>query len=240
MLEKAILLAVKAHSGQKDKADSPYILHPLRVMQNMDTESEMIVAVLHDVLEDTEITADDLRNNSFSEEILDAVQMLTKQEGEEYQEFIERIKQNPIARKVKLADIEDNMDIKRFKSPEYPTEKDIERLKRYYLAWKTLTEKKRFLVVVEENFRYHNRPERYVKGAYQDCEAAIAVCKKMIDDFLLKIQGVRKKEEELWEYYMKWGEEPWVFEEKGEEVCMFSSRDYARERVKALAIKEKE
>ena len=238
MLEKAILLAVKAHTGQKDKADQPYILHPLRVMLNMDTENEMIAAVLHDVLEDTRLTADDLRTEGFSEEAIGAVQYLTKNDGEEYEAFIDRIQQNAIARKVKLADIEDNMNIRRFKSPESPTEKDIGRLKKYYLAWKRLTEKKRYLVVVEENFRYHNRPERYVKGAYYDCETAIAVCKKMIDDFLLKIHSVRKKEDELWEYYMKWGEEPWVFEEKGEEICHFSARDYARERVRMLAAKE--
>ena len=239
MLEKAILLALKAHAGQKDKADQPYILHPLRVMLNMDTESEMIAAVLHDVLEDTELTADDLCKQGFSEEVLEAVQYLTKHDGEEYETFIDRIQQNSVARKVKLADIEDNMNIKRFISPKSPTEKDIERLKKYYQAWKRLTEQKRYLVVVEENFRYHNRPERYVKGAYQDCETAIGVCKKIIDDFLIKIHGIRRKEEELWEYYMKWGEEPWIFEEKGEEICHFSARDYARERVRILSIKEK-
>jgi len=140
MLEKAILLATDAHAGQKDKAGYPYILHPLRVMLNMDTESEMIVAVLHDIVEDTKITSDGLRRQGFSEEVLDAVRLLTKQDNdkEDYFAYIGQISQNPIARKVKLADLEDNMNIRRLKDEDYLNDSDVGRLKKYYRAWKLM------------------------------------------------------------------------------------------------------
>jgi (p)ppGpp synthase/HD superfamily hydrolase len=134
-LEKAILIAVQAHQGQEDKAGDPYILHPLRVMLRMDTETETIAAILHDIVEDTRWTKDDLRKEGFSEEVLEVVDCLTRKEKESYEEFIERVKLNPIARKVKLADLEDNMDVKRIKEPK---EKDWERLKKYHRAWMRL------------------------------------------------------------------------------------------------------
>ncbi len=138
MLEKAIALATNAHAGQKDKAGYPYILHPLRVMLNMDAESEMIVAVLHDIVEDTQITSEELRRQGFSEEVLDAVRVLSKQDKEDYFAYIGKITQNPIARKVKLADLEDNMNIKRLKDQDYLNESDVARLKKYYRAWKLM------------------------------------------------------------------------------------------------------
>jgi len=140
MLEKAIALAANAHAGQKDKAGYPYILHPLRVMLNMTTESEMIAAVLHDIVEDTQITSEELRRQGFSEDILDAVRLLTKQDKDkqDYLSYIGQIRQNPIARKVKLADLEDNMNIRRLKDQDYLNESDVARLKKYYQAWKTM------------------------------------------------------------------------------------------------------
>src|SRR5215212_3273750 len=102
-LEDAIALAVEAHRGQLDKSGQPYILHPLRVMFRCQTDPQRIVAVLHDVIEDTGRTADDLRNLGYSEEILAALDCVTKRPGEPYEAFAERAAANPIARVVKIA-----------------------------------------------------------------------------------------------------------------------------------------
>jgi (p)ppGpp synthase/HD superfamily hydrolase len=135
-LEDAILLALQAHWGQTDKANLPYITHPLRIMGRMQTQEEMIVAVLHDVVEDTDITLDDLRMNEFSAEIVTAVDALSRREDESYEAFIDRIALNPLAVRVKLGDLRDNMDLRRL-----PTvgEDDAERLDRYVKVWDKLT-----------------------------------------------------------------------------------------------------
>ena len=127
-LEQAISLAAKQHEGQVDKANAPYILHPLRVMLNVPTIEHKIVAVLHDILEDTETTIEDLYQFGFQEHIIDAIVALTKKQGETRLEAAQRARQNPIARVVKLADINDNMNLSRIQSP---TVKDFERLKEY-------------------------------------------------------------------------------------------------------------
>lgn len=106
-LNRAIIIATQAHAGQVDKGGNPYILHPLRVMLKMPDEKTRIVAVLHDVLEDTPLTLEDLRKEGFSEDILEALDHLTRREGESYKKFIRRAKQHPISRLVKLEDIED-------------------------------------------------------------------------------------------------------------------------------------
>ncbi len=137
MLEKAIRLAVEAHSGQVDKAGAPYIIHPLRMMMTMGTAVDKIVAVLHDVVEDTGWTLEALLHEGFSEEVVEAVACVTRQEDESYEAFIERSAQHPIARRVKLADLEDNMDVRRIDSL---TEKDQSRLVRYQKAWRRLKE----------------------------------------------------------------------------------------------------
>lgn len=131
MLEKAILIAVKAHKGQVDKGGSPYILHPLRVMFSLKDEKERICAVLHDVIEDTDITLDYLRNDGFSEEILLALDALTKRKNESYDQFIDRIIYNRLACHVKLADLNDNMNLERI---ENPSQKDFERIEKYRKA----------------------------------------------------------------------------------------------------------
>jgi (p)ppGpp synthase/HD superfamily hydrolase len=135
-LEEAILLAVQAHQGQVDKADKPYILHPLRMMLKMRTEKEMMAAVLHDVVEDTRWTLDELREKGFPEEVLVAVECLTKRDGEDYLAFVSRAKANPVARQVKIADIEDNMDVRRISNF---TLEDAKRMVRYNKAWQLLT-----------------------------------------------------------------------------------------------------
>ena len=134
-LEDAIRLAVEAHHGQRDKYGQPYILHPLRVMLRLQTETERIVGVLHDLLEDTPHTAEELRKMGCSEEILQALDGVTRRADESYEEFVLRSKSNPIARRVKLADLEDNMDLRRM--PEV-TPRDLERLARYRRAWAAL------------------------------------------------------------------------------------------------------
>ncbi|HBY20355.1 MAG TPA: GTP pyrophosphokinase [Clostridiales bacterium] len=130
-LEKAIEIAVKAHRGQKDKAGEVYILHPLRVMMSQASEEGKVVAVLHDVIEDSNLTIYDLDAEGFSERIIDAVYSLTKQDNENYFNYVRRCKENDIAKYVKLADLEDNSDLRRIKNP---TEKDFERNKRYKKA----------------------------------------------------------------------------------------------------------
>jgi len=144
MLEKAISIATLAHDGQKDKYEGAYILHPLRLMMKMNTEEEMIVAVLHDVVEDTPWTIDALRAEGFSERVLDALDHLTKRKNDEtseeepYEEFIQRAKKNTLSRKVKIADLEDNMDMKRITELK---DKDLKRLKKYHRSWLELTKK---------------------------------------------------------------------------------------------------
>jgi (p)ppGpp synthase/HD superfamily hydrolase len=134
-LEEAIEVAVKAHKGQKDRYGQPYILHPLRVMMKLNTEEEKIAGVLHDVVEDSDITLEDLKKKGFTENVLNAVDCMTKRDGEAYEDYIERAKSNPISLKVKIADLEDNMDIRRIKKI---TEKDIERLNKYRKYWEEL------------------------------------------------------------------------------------------------------
>ncbi|MBF0285644.1 MAG: bifunctional (p)ppGpp synthetase/guanosine-3',5'-bis(diphosphate) 3'-pyrophosphohydrolase [Magnetococcales bacterium] len=135
-LEKAIQLAVSAHRGQKDKAGIPYVLHPLRVMMRMSDPIARIVAVLHDVVEDTPVTLDELRREGFSPEVLEALDCLTHREGESYEEYIERAASHPLALAVKRADLEDNMDIRRLS--QHPTDRDWARLVRYRQAWARL------------------------------------------------------------------------------------------------------
>lgn len=127
-LERAIAIAAQAHAGQTDKAGEHYILHPLRVMLSMDTEPERIVAVLHDVVEDSDITLADLRNEGFSEEAIAAIDALTKREGESKLDAAARAKRNPLALRVKLADNADNQDMVRISNP---TEKDFDRIDEY-------------------------------------------------------------------------------------------------------------
>jgi (p)ppGpp synthase/HD superfamily hydrolase len=136
LLEKAIALAVAGHCGQVDKANQPYILHPLRLMMRVRGERARIVAVLHDLVEDTETTLDDLRKEGFSEEIILALDHLTHREADSYESYIERIRDNSLARQVKLRDLEDNMDIRRL--DHHPGERDWLRLKKYRLAWSVL------------------------------------------------------------------------------------------------------
>jgi (p)ppGpp synthase/HD superfamily hydrolase len=132
MLERAIQIAAEAHAGQKDKGGAPYILHPLRVMLAVEGDEARQVAVLHDVLEDCpEFTAEHLRRAGFSEPVLAAIEALTKRAGERYDDFIARIKPNPLAAQVKLADLADNSDLSRIARP---GDADFARLRKYNRA----------------------------------------------------------------------------------------------------------
>lgn len=135
MLSKAIIIVTEAHLGQVDKGGEAYILHPLRVMMSLKDYEHKIVAVLHDVLEDTSLSSEDLRLEGFSEKIIDALIHLTRRKNESYEEFIERVIKNPIATAVKLADIKDNMDLSRLENPK---EEDYIRLEKYERAKKRL------------------------------------------------------------------------------------------------------
>ena len=130
-LERAIVIAATAHQGQVDKAGAPYVLHPLRMMLSVDSLDARIVAVLHDVVEDTSITFDELLAEGFSPTIISALEALTKRKGEDYDAFIQRVAPNPLARGVKLADLRDNSDLSRIAAP---TAKDYQRVEKYRRA----------------------------------------------------------------------------------------------------------
>jgi len=134
-LEKAIEIAVNAHQGQKDKAGMPYVLHPLRIMIKQDTLEAMIAAVLHDVVEDTDVTLDQIAEAGFSETVLGAIRLLTHDQDTPYMEYVNALATNPIARKVKIADLIDNMDMDRIPKPQ---EKDYLRLEKYQIAYNYL------------------------------------------------------------------------------------------------------
>lgn len=127
-LERAIAIAAEGHAGQLDKAGQPYILHPIRVMLRVSGANERIAAILHDVVEDTPVTLDQLTNEGFAKEVVDAVDALTKRPGENRIDAAKRAAANSIARVVKLADNAENMDLSRISNP---TQKDYDRLEEY-------------------------------------------------------------------------------------------------------------
>jgi GTP diphosphokinase / guanosine-3',5'-bis(diphosphate) 3'-diphosphatase len=136
-LERAVEIAAKAHAGQVDKAGAPYLLHPLRLMLKMRGPDARIAAVLHDVVEDTGLTFERLEAEGFSQEVLYAVRLLTHDPAEDYFAYLERLKSNRIAHEVKLADLEDNLDLSRIANP---TERDHARLEKYERAKAILAE----------------------------------------------------------------------------------------------------
>ena len=135
----ALELAVEKHKNQTDKAGNPYILHPLHVMENANSKEGKIVAILHDIIEDTDITEDYLLKIGLSKRIVDAVVALTRSEDMDYQEYIKNLSSNPLAKEVKLADLEHNMDLKRLPTLE---EKDLERNRKYQIAYHYLINNK--------------------------------------------------------------------------------------------------
>lgn len=138
MLEKAILIATIAHKGQIDKGGAPYIMHLIRVMNAGNTENEKICGILHDLIEDTEWTFEKLKEEGFDDEIIEALRCVTRLPNENYEEFIARIITNPLAIKIKLNDLKDNMDITRLS---FISEEDCERLNKYLKAYQFLLSK---------------------------------------------------------------------------------------------------
>ena len=135
-LERAIEIAQEAHKGVKDKGGHDYINHPIRVMHAMSNDQEKIVAILHDVVEDSDWTFERLKKEGFEDSVIESLRCVTKySEEEDYQEFIKRAATNKIATKVKMADIEDNLDLSRLGTL---NEKDLTRIEKYKKALKYL------------------------------------------------------------------------------------------------------
>lgn len=140
MLEKMLVLATNAHSGQLDKGGHPYILHPLKVMHYLRSDDEELqcIALGHDVIEDTETTFEDLRAAGMSSRVIEGIRAMTKMPGETLDEYKYRIFDNPDAMRVKLADLRHNTDVRRLKGI---TEKDIQRMVKYNLFYNEICQK---------------------------------------------------------------------------------------------------
>ena len=140
MLASALHIATNAHNGQFDKAGNPYILHPLKVMHYLKTADEELqcIALLHDVIEDTQVTYVDLGTQGMSLRVIEGVQALTKQKGYSYEHYKEQVMRNRDAMLVKLADLRHNTDIRRLKGV---TEKDMRRMAKYHVFYSELQEK---------------------------------------------------------------------------------------------------
>ena len=130
--KNALKLCFKAHAGQTDKSGLPYAHHPLHLAEQMDDEDSTVVALLHDVVEDTPYTLEDLREMGFGEAVIGALRLLTHDDGSPYMDYVRRIAADPIARKVKLADLAHNSDLTRLDHE--PTEGDMERYRKYQKA----------------------------------------------------------------------------------------------------------
>ena len=140
MLAQMLHIATSAHHGQFDKGGAPYILHPLKVMHYIKSDDEelMCMALGHDVIEDTSVTYQDLRNSHISERVIDGIRALTKQPGQTLAEYKEGVFANPDAMRVKMADLRHNTDIRRLKGV---TEKDVARMAKYHIFYMELKAK---------------------------------------------------------------------------------------------------
>ncbi|MBR4572090.1 MAG: HD domain-containing protein [Prevotella sp.] len=132
-------LAATLHLGQTDKGGKPYIDHPVRVAARCSDPQAKLVALLHDVIEDTTATAEYLLRQGVPGEVVEVVEVLTRRSDESYDDYIHRVARHPLAKVVKLADLEDNMDIRRLPTL---TDADLRRLQTYHRAWRYLNEKK--------------------------------------------------------------------------------------------------
>ncbi len=134
--KKALAFSFKAHKNQKDKSGMPYVFHPFHLAEQMNDEATTIVALMHDVVEDTRYTFKDIKKLGFDDEIIDALKLLTHEKGVDYMEYVKKIKDNPIAKKVKLADLKHNSDITRL---DVIDEKALKRKEKYLKAIEILT-----------------------------------------------------------------------------------------------------
>lgn len=131
-LQFALELAIEKHKNQKDKSGKPYILHPLHVMETVKSDDAKIVAVLHDIIEDTDVTEEDLLNAGLSKHIVDAIVILTRSRDEDYMDYVKNLSSNPLAKEVKLADLQHNMDLRRLSTLK---ERDLDRNRKYQIAY---------------------------------------------------------------------------------------------------------
>ncbi|MBQ4426042.1 MAG: HD domain-containing protein [Firmicutes bacterium] len=137
LTKKAIKLSFKAHEGQLDKSGLPYVTHPLHLAEQMPDEITTAAALLHDVVEDTDYTLEDIKAMGFPPAVTDALALLTHDESVPYLEYVAALKDNPVARCVKLADLEHNCDLGRI---DHPTARDLARIERYHQARAILEE----------------------------------------------------------------------------------------------------
>ena len=138
MTKKALKLCFEAHKDQTDKSGMPYVFHPFHLAEQMKDEDTTIVALLHDVVEDTDVTIDDLKKMGFNDNVIDAIILMTHQSDVEYMDYIAKIKENPVAKAVKLADLKHNSDVSRLDSV---TEWDKKRAAKYKKAIRLLKSK---------------------------------------------------------------------------------------------------
>lgn len=131
LTKKAMNLMFELHKDQKEKSGVAYVFHPWHVAENMDDENSTIVALLHDSVEDTDVTLDDLRNEGFPDEVIEAIALMTHTDGVSYMDYVKGLAHNPIAKKVKLSDLKHNSDITRLNQI---TEKDLQRVEKYKKA----------------------------------------------------------------------------------------------------------
>jgi len=134
-LERAIALAATYHTGQEQRNGQPYILHPLHVMQHVEGISAKIIAVLHDTIEDTDLTLAMLKREGFTTEILHAVDVLTRRDGQPYDEYLAGLADNPLALTVKIADVRHNLDSTRL---DKLSDHDVMNIRKYHAALKWL------------------------------------------------------------------------------------------------------
>ena len=137
MTKKALAVCFEAHKSQVDKSGLPYVFHPFHLAEQMKDEMTTIVALLHDVIEDTSITVEELRDMGFPAEAIAAIQIMTHDKSIPYMDYVAQIKKNPIAREVKLADLKHNSDLTRLNEV---AEKDLELLKKHKKAISLLEE----------------------------------------------------------------------------------------------------
>lgn len=136
LVGKAVRIAAQAHDGQTDKVGEAYILHPLRMMSRCRTDAQRIVALLHDVVEDSPVTLEDLTGEGFPPEITAGVDGMTRRQDESYEEFIGRAAQNPLSASIKRLDLEDNLNTLRLTEL---TDQDLARLQKYHAAYRRLS-----------------------------------------------------------------------------------------------------
>ncbi len=135
--KRAMALCFEAHKEQKDKSGMPYVFHPFHLAEEMKTEDETVAALLHDVAEDTDITLEEIGEMGFSEAVMEALRLLTHEPGTPYMEYVRKIKENPVARAVKQADLKHNSDLTRLDNVD---EKALKRVEKYKEALKILEE----------------------------------------------------------------------------------------------------